>query len=62
MVLAFPFAILDHYRIEISTWRTKHGEGPNVRHKGEPSERRIVVTAVILAAATFAAIVRSWNR
>ena len=61
LLLAYPFAILDHYRIEIGTWRTKRGESPHERHKGEPLERIIVITAGILAAATFAAIVWSWN-
>lgn len=61
LLLAYPFAILDHYRIEIGTWRTKRGEGPHERHKGEPVERIIVVTAGIVAALTFAAIVVSWN-
>ena len=62
LLLAYPFAILDHYRIEIGTWRTKRGEHPQARHKGEPIERIIVVTAAIVAAATFAAIVFAWNR
>lgn len=61
LLLAYPFAILDHYRIEIGTWRTKQGEQPQARHKGEPLERIIVVTAAIVAAATFAAIVAAWN-
>jgi hypothetical protein len=60
-LLAFPFAILDHYRIEIGAWRTKQGESPNVRHKGELIERIIVVTASIVAAFVFAAIVFVWN-
>jgi hypothetical protein len=62
LLLAYPIAILDHYRIEIGTWRTKQGESPQVRHKGEPLERVIVTTAGIVAALTFAAIVWSWNR
>ena len=61
LLLAYPFAILDHYRIEIGAWRTKQGESPHARHKGEPIERIIVITAGIVAAATFAAIVWSWN-
>ncbi len=61
LLLAYPFAILDHYRIEIGTWRTKQGESPHARHKGEPLERIIVVTAGIVAALTFAAIVFAWN-
>jgi len=61
LLLAYPFAILDHYRIEIGTWRTRQGESPHARHKGEPIERIIVIMAGIVAAATFAAIVWSWN-
>lgn len=61
LLLAYPFAILDHYRIEIGTWRTKEGEDPQVRHKGEPIERVIVITAAVLAAVTFGAIVWSWD-
>ena len=61
LLLAYPFAILDHYRIEIGTWRTKQGEEVQARHKGEPLERIIVVTAAVVAAATFAAIVVAWN-
>ena len=59
LLLAYPFAILDHYRIEIGV---KRGEHPQARHKGEPIERIIVVAAAIVAAATFAAIVFGWNR
>ena len=58
LLLAYPFAILDHYRIEIGV---KRGEHPQARHKGEPIERIIVVTAAIVATATFAAIVWAWN-
>ena len=61
LLLAYPFAILDHYRIEIGTSRTKRGEKPQARHKGEPIERIIVVTTGIVAALTFAAIVFVWN-
>jgi hypothetical protein len=61
LLLAYPFAILDHYRIEIGTWRTKLGEKPQARHKGEPIERIIVITAGIIAAITFAATVYIWN-
>ena len=59
LLLAYPFAILDHYRIEIGATR---GEKPQARHKGEPIERVIVVTAAIVAALTFAAIVFVWSR
>ncbi len=62
LLLAYPFAILDHYRIEIGTWRTERGESPHTRHKGEPIERIIVVATAIVAAAIFAAIVFVWNR
>src|SRR5581483_10305404 len=53
LLLAYPFAILDHYRIKIGTWRTRGGEEPQARHKGEPIERLIVVAAAVLATATF---------
>jgi ABC-type Na+ efflux pump permease subunit len=59
LLLAYPFAILDHYRIEIGARR---GEEPQARHKGEPIERIIVITAAIVAAITFVAIVFAWNR
>ena len=55
--LAYPFAILDHYRIEIGNWRTRRGERPTERHKGEPVEKIIVVVAAVAAAIAFAAIV-----
>ena len=61
LLLAYPFAILDHYRIEIGTWRTKKGEKPQARHKGEPIERVIVVIAGVVAALTFSAVVVRWN-
>ena len=59
--LAYPFAILDHYRIEIGTWRTARGESPTERHKGEPIEKIIVIGAGILAAVVFTAIVLARN-
>src|SRR5262249_45005148 len=62
LLLAYPFAILDHYRIEIGVWRTLRGEDPRERHKGEPIERAIVITAAIVAAVTFIVIVAIWNR
>jgi hypothetical protein len=62
LLLAYPFAILDHYRIEIGTWRTRQGESPHARHKGEPLERIIVIAGVAIAATVFAAIVWSWDR
>jgi hypothetical protein len=61
LLLAYPFAILDHYRIEIGAWRTRQGEKPQARHKGEPIERVIVVTAGLVAAMAFVAIVVGWN-
>jgi hypothetical protein len=61
LLLAYPFAILDHYRIEIGAWRTRQGEKPQARHKGEPIERMIVVTAGVAAAIAFVAIVLGWN-
>ena len=61
LVTAYPFAILDHYRIEIGTWRTREGERPQERHKSEPIERMIVLGAAILAAIAFFTIVLTWN-
>src|SRR5690242_12672042 len=61
LLLAYPFAILDHYRIEIGAWRTKQGEKPQARHKGEPVERVIVISAGIIAALAFAAIIWIWQ-
>jgi len=61
LVAAYPFAILDHYRIEIGTWRTRQGESPQERHKGEPIERIIVLGAAILAAIAFASIIFAWD-
>jgi len=61
LLLAYPFAILDHYRIEIGAWRTRAGEDPQARHKGEPIERIVVVTSGVVATVTFVAIIWSWN-
>ena len=61
LLVAYPFAILDHYRIEIGTWRTRQGEKPQARHKGEPIERVIVVSTGIIATLAFIAIVVGWN-
>jgi hypothetical protein len=61
LLLAYPFAILDHYRIEIGTWRTREGESPEVRHKGEPLERIIVVAAGVTAILAFTIIVWNWE-
>jgi len=57
LVAAYPFAILDHYRIEIGAWRTRAGEAPTSRHKGEPIEKAVVIGASLLAALAFALIV-----
>lgn len=51
LLAGYPFAILDHYRIEIGTKR--EGE----RAKGEPVERWIVIVSSILAAGVFASII-----
>ena len=59
--LAYPFAILDHYRIEIGAWRTARGEAPSERHKGEPIEKIIVIVAGIAATLAFAVIVVGRN-
>jgi hypothetical protein len=61
LLLAFPFAILDHYRIEIGTWRTARGENPQERHKGEPIERVIVLAAAVIATLVFISVVLWWN-
>lgn len=61
LLLAYPFAILDHYRIEIGRGRIARGESPQARHKGEPIERIIVTAAGAIAALTFATIVWAWN-
>ena len=62
LVAAYPFAILDHYRIEIGTWRTREGEQPQERHKGEPIERFIVLAAAVLATVAFLTVIVTWNR
>jgi hypothetical protein len=54
LLLAYPFAILDHYRIEFGATR---GEKPQARHKGEPVGRILVVTAGIVVTLIFAAII-----
>ncbi len=58
LMLAYPFAILDHYRIEIGVWRN---ESRQARHKGEPIEKAIVVVSGIIAALAFGTIVAAWN-
>lgn len=49
LLLAYPFAILDHYGIEIGGWRRKPGDNVEIRHKGESIERIIVIIASLLA-------------
>ena len=61
LLLAYPFAILDHYGIEIGGWRRRAGDNVEIRHKGEPIERVIVVVAGALSVLVFAATVLSWN-
>ena len=61
LLLAYPFAILDHYGIEIGGWRRKTGDNVEIRHKGEPIERIIVIAASLMAALVFAAIVVLWK-
>lgn len=61
LLLAYPFAILDHYGIEIGGWRRKAGDNVEIRHKGEPIERIVVVIASLIAAVVFAAIVLLWK-
>ena len=51
LVAAYPFAILDHYRLEIGENR----EGR--RKKGEPIEKAIVIGASAAAAVTFGGVV-----
>ena len=51
LLVAYPFAILDHYRIEIGAKR----EGG--RQKGEPIERCIVVIAFLFAVSVFGGII-----
>lgn len=45
----------------ISVFMFRHGEKPEDRHKGEPIERVIVITAGVLATLTFAIIVLAWS-
>ena len=61
LLLAYPFAILDHYGIEIGGWRRKAGDDVEIRHKGEPIERIIVVVASLIAVLVFATIVLHWK-
>ena len=54
LLLAYPFAILDH---------SAFGGQRKAKalHKGEPVERIIVVLAGVIAAVIFAAIIWSWQ-
>lgn len=61
LMLAYPFAILDHYRIEIGVWRTRSGESVEVRNKGEPLEKAIVIATAVIAVLVFAGIVLAWD-
>jgi len=51
LLAGYPFAILDHYRIEIGAKR-----GGN-RVKGEPVERYVVIASAILAAGVFGGVI-----
>lgn len=51
LLAGYPFAILDHYRIEIGAKRS--GD----RKKGEPLERFIVMAVSILAAGVFGGVI-----
>lgn len=59
--LAYPFAILDHYRIEIGVWRGKPGETAQFTHKGEPIEKGIVIIVYLIAVLTFGIVVLAWK-
>jgi peptidoglycan biosynthesis protein MviN/MurJ (putative lipid II flippase) len=61
LLLAYPFAILDHYGIEIGGWRRKASDNVEIRHKGEPIERMVVILASLIAVLVFAAIVLLWK-
>ena len=61
LLLAYPFAILDHYGIELGGWRRRAGDNVEIRHKGEPIERMVVIAAGLVAVLVFAAIVVLWN-
>jgi hypothetical protein len=61
LLIAYPFAILDHYGIEIGGWRKKADEDVEIRHKGEPIERAIVIVASLTALLVFVSILFLWN-
>jgi hypothetical protein len=53
LIAAYPFAILDHYRIEIGAQRA------GGRQKGEPIEKVIVICAIAAAAAVLGGTIAS---
>ncbi len=59
LLLAYPFAILDHYRIEIGVNRP---ESIEVRHKGQPIEKIIVIVTSCIAVLAFLTVVLFWSR
>jgi hypothetical protein len=61
LLVAYPFAILDHYGIEIGGWRRKAGDNVEIRHKGEPIERKIVIASSLIAILAFVLVVVGWN-
>jgi peptidoglycan biosynthesis protein MviN/MurJ (putative lipid II flippase) len=61
LLVGYPFAILDHYQIEIGGWRRKKGEKVEVRHKGEPIEKAIVIITGLFAAVAFLCVVLNWQ-
>jgi hypothetical protein len=56
-MVAYPFAILDHYRIEIGVHRP---ESIEVRHKGQPIEKVIVIATSVVAVLFFISVVALW--
>jgi uncharacterized membrane protein YidH (DUF202 family) len=61
LLIAYPFAILDHYGIEIGGWRKKADEDVEIRHKGEPIERAIVLVASVAAIVVFVSVLLMWS-
>lgn len=61
LLLGYPFAILAHYRIEIGVWRTPKGEKVEIRQKGEPIEKAVVITMSLVAALAFGTVVLAWK-
>jgi hypothetical protein len=56
LLLAYPFAILDHYRIE---WGKRRFRTSPSHAKGEPLEKALVVVSAVVAALLFAGILLS---